>query len=61
MGDVRVLLRAYNGPCREDTRHLSEKKLVDLTWAIAAINGWNRIAISCGVVPGSYKAGNQPE
>jgi AhpD family alkylhydroperoxidase len=25
--------------------HFSEKELVDLTWAIAAINAWNRVAI----------------
>jgi AhpD family alkylhydroperoxidase len=44
----------------EARRHFSEKELVDLTWAVVAINGWNRVAISCGVVPGSYKAGNKP-
>jgi AhpD family alkylhydroperoxidase len=32
-----------------------EKALVDLTWAIAAINAWNRMAISFRVVPGSYE------
>src|SRR5215208_3327255 len=26
--------------------HLSEKELVDLTWAVAAINAWNRMAIA---------------
>jgi len=35
--------------------HLSEKELVDLTWAIAAINAWNRIAISFRTTPGTYK------
>jgi AhpD family alkylhydroperoxidase len=33
----------------------SQKELVDLTWAVAAINTWNRIAISFRVVPGSYQ------
>lgn len=33
----------------------SEKELVDLTWAIAAINAWNRMAISFRAVPGTYK------
>lgn len=33
----------------------SEKELVDLTWAVAAINAWNRMAISFRAVPGSYK------
>ena len=32
----------------------SEKELVDLTWAVASINAWNRIAISFRSVPGSY-------
>jgi AhpD family alkylhydroperoxidase len=35
--------------------HYSEKELVDLTWAVAAINAWNRIAISFRAVPGSYQ------
>lgn len=34
-----------------------EKSLVDLTWAIAAINSWNRMAISFRAVPGSYESG----
>jgi AhpD family alkylhydroperoxidase len=29
----------------------SEKELVDLTWAIVAINGWNRLSISFRVPP----------
>lgn len=32
----------------------TEKELVDLTWAVAAINAWNRVAISMRSVPGSY-------
>ena len=35
-------------------RHFSEKELVDLTLAIVAINGWNRLAISFRTVPGTY-------
>ncbi|HEY7426086.1 MAG TPA: carboxymuconolactone decarboxylase family protein [Gemmataceae bacterium] len=46
---------------QEVRQHLSEKELVDLTWAVVAINGWNRVAISCGVVPGSYQPGKKPE
>ncbi len=45
----------------ETRRHFSEKELMDLTWAVAAINSWNRIAISCGAVAGSYKPGKKPE
>jgi len=35
--------------------HFGEKELVDLTWAIASINAWNRIAISFHSVPGEYQ------
>ncbi len=35
---------------------LSEKELADLTLAVAAINAWNRLAISARLTPGSYKA-----
>ncbi len=36
-------------------QHFSEKELVDLTLAIIAINGWNRLAIPFRTVPGSYQ------
>ncbi len=36
-------------------KHFSEKELVDLTWAVIAINGWNRLAISFRTPPGSYQ------
>lgn len=36
-------------------QHFNEKELVDLTLAIVAINGWNRLAISFRTVPGSYR------
>lgn len=35
--------------------HFSEKELVDLTMAVVAINGWNRLAISFRSVPGTYQ------
>ncbi|HTB94037.1 MAG TPA: carboxymuconolactone decarboxylase family protein [Candidatus Sulfotelmatobacter sp.] len=35
--------------------HFSEKEIVDLTYAISAINSWNRIAISLRAVPGHYQ------
>lgn len=35
-------------------QHFSEKELVDLTLAIIAINGWNRLAVSFRAIPGSY-------
>ena len=39
--------------------HFSEKDLVDLTWAAASINAWNRIAIAFRSVPGLYKPAAQ--
>jgi AhpD family alkylhydroperoxidase len=50
VGDSRVpdvLYEAVRG-------HFSEKELVDLTLAIVAINGWNRLAVSFRTVPGTY-------
>jgi AhpD family alkylhydroperoxidase len=38
--------------------HFSEQELVDLTWAVAAINAWNRMAIAMRAVPGAYKPGS---
>jgi AhpD family alkylhydroperoxidase len=35
--------------------HFTEKELADLTWAVATINGWNRVAIALRSVPGSYR------
>ena len=35
--------------------HFNEKEMVDLTMAIIAINGWNRLAISFRTLPGSYQ------
>lgn len=37
----------------EVCRHFDEKSLVDLTVAIIAINGWNRLAIPFRVEPGN--------
>lgn len=36
-------------------KQFTEKELVNLTLAIIAINGWNRLAISFRTVPGSYQ------
>ena len=41
--------------------HFAEKELVDLTWAVIAINGWNRLAISYRAVPGTYKPQTRPQ
>jgi AhpD family alkylhydroperoxidase len=34
----------------------SENEIVDLTYAVMAINAWNRLAISMRAVPGPYQA-----
>src|SRR5579872_2921228 len=41
----------------------SEKELADLTFAIATINTWNRLAIAARTTPGTYQppAERQPE
>jgi alkylhydroperoxidase family enzyme len=35
--------------------HFSEKELIDLTLAIVAINGWNRLSIAFRTVAGTYE------
>ncbi|KAA0213071.1 MAG: carboxymuconolactone decarboxylase family protein [Leptolyngbya sp. PLA3] len=35
--------------------HFSEKELVDLTLAVVAINGWNRLAVAFRAVAGTYQ------
>lgn len=42
-------------------RRFSEVELVNLTMAIVAINGWNRLEISFRGIAGSYKAKSNPE
>jgi AhpD family alkylhydroperoxidase len=39
----------------EARKHFSEKELVDLTFVIIAINGWNRLAIPFRSTPGIYQ------
>ena len=36
-------------------KEFSENELVDLTYAIAAINSWNRLSIAMRAVPGEYR------
>lgn len=36
-------------------KHFSEKELLDLTFAIVAINSWNRLAVSLRAIPGTYQ------
>jgi AhpD family alkylhydroperoxidase len=35
--------------------HFNERELVDLTMAIVAINGWNRLGVAFRSEPGNYK------
>lgn len=39
----------------EVRQHFDERSLVDLTLAIVAINGWNRLAIAFRKEPGTYQ------
>lgn len=39
----------------EARKHFSEKELVDLTYAVIAINSWNRLAVSFRSLAGSYQ------
>lgn len=41
----------------EVREQFNDKELADLTMAIAAINAWNRMAISFRASPGGYKPG----
>jgi AhpD family alkylhydroperoxidase len=40
-------------------RQFSEEEIVNLSLAIVAINGWNRLAIPFRTVPGSYQPSTQ--
>src|SRR5690242_14020816 len=39
----------------EVCKHFSEKEIVDLTFVLATINAWNRLAVSLRAVPGHYR------
>ena len=44
----------------EALRHFSEKELADLTFAVVAINSWNRLAVSFRLPPGAYHPAPRP-
>lgn len=57
---TEAVTRIANGPVEDDLyeevgRHFSEKEIVDLTLAVIAINGWNRLAIPFRSPAGSYQ------
>jgi alkylhydroperoxidase family enzyme len=39
----------------ETQQHFTEAEMVALTFAVVAINSWNRLAISLRSVPGTYQ------
>lgn len=39
----------------EVKKYFTEKEIVELTMAVVAINGWNRLSISMRHVPGTYQ------
>jgi len=39
----------------EARKHFNEKEISDLTFAVATINAWNRLAIASRTVPGTYQ------
>jgi AhpD family alkylhydroperoxidase len=41
----------------ETKRHFSDRELADLTLAVVAINGWNRLNIAFRTTPGTYQPG----
>jgi AhpD family alkylhydroperoxidase len=45
----------------EAAKQFSQKELADLTLAVAAINGWNRLAIASRTVPGTYQPAKRHE
>jgi len=53
VADTHVPDEAHEGVRKE----LDEAELVALTWAIVAINSWNRLAVSFRLVPGGHVAG----
>ncbi len=44
----------------EAREHFSERELVELTMAVIAINGWNRLSIAFGADVGSYQPRSRP-
>lgn len=39
----------------ESRQHFTEEELVNLTWAIVVINGWNRMSVAFRAQPGQYQ------
>lgn len=52
VGETHVPDEVYE----EARRHFGEEELVNLTWAVVTINGWNRMAIAFRAQPGRHQA-----
>ena len=57
---TEVITRVTEGHVSDEVyekvrKHLTEKELADLTLAIVAINGWNRLNVAARTVPGAYQ------
>ena len=57
---TEVVTLVADGPIEEEDyedvrEQFDERSLADLTLAIVAINGWNRLAIAFAAVPGTYQ------
>jgi AhpD family alkylhydroperoxidase len=57
---TEAVTRIADGPIEDELysemrRHFSDKEMVDLTLAIIAINGWNRLAIPFRAPVGNYQ------
>jgi len=42
-------------------RHFNDEELANLTLAVVAINGWNRLNIAFRTVPGTYQPARREE
>jgi AhpD family alkylhydroperoxidase len=53
---VTLVATGVSDATYEEARaEFSERELVDLTWAIVMINGWNRLNVAFRTMPGTYK------
>lgn len=57
---TEAVTRVHDGPIEDSLyaevgQHFGEKELVDLTLAVIAINGWNRLAIPFRAPVGNYQ------
>jgi AhpD family alkylhydroperoxidase len=60
LGWTEAVTRLGEGPVSDEVYaevrpHFDDRQLVDLTLAIVAINGWNRLAIAFRKKPGTYQ------